>query len=536
MNLLLALVVFAGGGCDEQPTAAVESDGAQTQEVQGVGSPDDGSKVAPDREAIAAMLRRRFGDRAVRSMRIEVADDGQDVRVRLRGEVPTEALRDAIQQEVASRVERMRFQDFDLGVSGPVPLVKTIAVRNEDQLAPVISADLRYAALYSRSAVEIWDLAAERPVNRLDTFKLEMLKTLAISPDGRLLATGHAHAQIVLWDMPQGVNPRELVKPQDPRRSNDVAALAVSPDGKLLASIAQSTGELWLWDVGTSRGARLLGTHLSNQKYVLAFSPDGKTLASADDRGESLTLWDVASRTKRRSLPVADMYIEALAWSPDSRFLAVGRHIHTMGVRVVDVATGAARAFDPQNGGTVTAVAFSPDGKTLATQHKDAGLILWDVTTGKAWQQLGNEEVGVGRTIAFSADGGTLALVCHGREPWSTEPAGVQFWDVSARPGAASIRHISPPPVTNPLPPRDDLLQSQIAATVTRDPRIVRDFSAEVLPDGGIILRGTVNSPYFMENMVRDIQIRFPMPEEQGGQKRKIINELKVDPRIATEP
>src|SRR5688500_1678658 len=73
--------------------------------------PADAPKLPPDPERIAEALRQRFGE-AVRAVRVEVEDDGQDVLVRLRGEVSDEAIRDAVMQEVIARVERLRFQDF----------------------------------------------------------------------------------------------------------------------------------------------------------------------------------------------------------------------------------------------------------------------------------------------------------------------------------------------------------------------------------------------------------------------------------------
>jgi hypothetical protein len=549
INKIACIIVLFVVGCQArdagvgpaQPTAVPPAE--EPKSGRTAPGPAGEATIPPDPRKIAEMLRNRFGAAAVRAIRVEVEDDGSDVRVRLRGEVPSESIRDGVIREVAARVERLRFQDFDLIVSGPVPLLGVVPMQI-DEAGPAFTRDLRYAAVPApgirsvRSTVEIWDLAAGVRINRLDTTGLEELKAVAFSRDGRTLATGHAHAQIVLWDMPLCRERRELVKPQEVLSGNDVGALAFAPDGRWLASVGAAKGEVWLWDLGPSRAARLLGTHEPDLQYLLAFSPDGRTLASADDRSDSITLWDVPSRTRSKALPIGSMHVEALAWSAEGRWLVVGRDVETQGVVLFDVATGRSRKLAPPDPGLVTGLACAPDGKTLATRHANLGVVLWDLATGKQWHRLDNSKVGSGETIAFSPDGGTLAVASKQREPWAKGPPGIQFWDVSGRPGAAPVAQTGPPPATGAASARDDLLEAEIAAQVGQrlgDPRIIRDFSAEVQPDGGVILRGTVNSAYFKEGLKRDVEIGFPIEDERGRRKRTIIDRLEVDPRIATE-
>ncbi len=113
--------------------------------------------------------------------------------------------------------------------------------------------------------------------------------SLAFSPDGRLLASGHLEARdnVRIWDAATG---RRLATLEG--HTDRVRAVAFAPDGKSLAT-ASSDGTVRLWDVASWRERNVLHGH-ADTVHAVAFSPDGKTLASAGNDGD-VRLWDLQS-------------------------------------------------------------------------------------------------------------------------------------------------------------------------------------------------------------------------------------------------
>ncbi|KAG1665978.1 hypothetical protein FOA52_003203 [Chlamydomonas sp. UWO 241] len=112
--------------------------------------------------------------------------------------------------------------------------------------------------------------------------------------------------------------------------------------------------------------------------------------------------------------------VNTLAFSPDGKTLATGSEDAT--ARLWDVATGKERAVLTGHSHGVTTLAFSPDGKTLATGSDDRTARLWDVATGKERAVLTGHSNGV-TTLAFSPDGKTLATGSDDRT--------ARLWDVA---------------------------------------------------------------------------------------------------------
>jgi WD40 repeat protein len=165
-----------------------------------------------------------------------------------------------------------------------------------------------------------------------------------------------------------------------------VTALAFAPDGKTLASATGSwlpdgaPGEIKLWDVATGKERATLAK-LPIMILALAFAPDGKTLASSS---KTVKLWDVGTGKEKRELPGGGW---SLAFAPDGKTLAVGGGVledNTPGaVTLWDLTTGKERATLPGHTGAVSCVAFTPDGRTLASADTKGTVMLWDVATAK---------------------------------------------------------------------------------------------------------------------------------------------------------
>ncbi|WP_438036742.1 pentapeptide repeat-containing protein [Sorangium sp. So ce204] len=220
---------------------------------------------------------------------------------------------------------------------------------------------------------------------------------VAISPDGALLASGHADG-LALWDLATGSPLRMLTG-----HSGPVMSIAFSPDGETLAT-GSKDGTVRIWDVSTGNALCVLKGH-SRAVMSVAFSLDGKTLASGSSDQE-IRLWDMTTFTEVRVLRNQPHGISFVAFSPSEDTLVSCSHDAT--VRFWQASTGRLLREFGGHVDRLSSAAFSHDGAVLATGSRDGRVRLRRVSTGETLRVLEGHS-GAVLGVAFSHDGVTLA-------------------------------------------------------------------------------------------------------------------------------
>jgi WD40 repeat protein len=290
-----------------------------------------------------------------------------------------------------------------------------------------VSPDGKLLASANYNTVKIWKVASGRLLRTLNG----AYEDAAFSPDGHLLATNGGEG-LAFWDVATGQQVRTFGGNMS---SSNLVAL--SSDGRWLASDGTG-GSIILWELGTGRAPVKLSGQPAEQLFELAFSPDGRKLAS--NGGETFKLWDLSTRRELYVLKeegnTLKGKISKFAFSPDGRLLATGEINGTIKLRDADmgrelrtIATPPPKAAPtpPQADaekdrmqkimdgmeeliprGSIKALAFSPDGKLLASVNSYNEVKIHDAVTGRVVQAFSvfnrGYDGGV-NALAFSSGG-----------------------------------------------------------------------------------------------------------------------------------
>jgi len=337
------------------------------------------------------------------------------------------------------------------------------------------------ASTDNKGNVLLWDMATEQSLGRLlsnQEYGL-LLMSLAFSSDGRMLASGGSGDNVRLWDVTSGqsigqplsglkdwvtqmtfsrddqtlfatgrdgsenvwrINSGQLTSHTFAGQPDKISDMIISPDGVMMASAGCANqadvciqGEIRLWNLqtGQSVGQPML---FPIAKYAgkLAFSPDGKILASSSCSEldvlqpsgmciqSEIRLWDAASgQPVGQPLKSNPGQPVAMAFSPDGKTLASGSY---ESIYLWDVAGEHLKSQPIKT--SLDSLAFSPDGKILAAGSFNS-ITLWDATSGQSIGPSVTGQFGIVYSLAFSPDGKTLASGDNGGEVilWDIDPA-----------------------------------------------------------------------------------------------------------------
>ena len=225
-----------------------------------------------------------------------------------------------------------------------------------------------------------------------------IIRSLAFSADGEVLAYGTEDGFLKLWDIQE----QELYQKQPPYSHDEIVfSAAFSPNGRYFVS-GGSDGSLMLWDI---QGDEVYELDRQKTWYTaVSFSPDGRLLAAA--RNTELVLYDIVTRTEVRKFQGHWQTIWCLDWSPDGRRLVTGSNDKS--VRIWGVLAGDVMVLQGHED-TIRGIAWSPNGQNIVSGGKDGQMIVWNALNGQKLDVFTTDEKYQVLSVAFSPNGKMLA-------------------------------------------------------------------------------------------------------------------------------
>jgi len=309
--------------------------------------------------------------------------------------------------------------------SNPFPLVADLQAQNTSLHALAFSPDgATLAAAGDPGLIELWEVASWQSSGILSGHTAA-INTLAFSPDGARIASGSDDATVRVWDL----TAQSELSRFKPTMATNVYRVAYSPSGSEVAVGAQlcvvqlvnpQTGILRRTLDQPGCGSTSLGWV---RAWGIDYFPDSGHLVTGDGRGccgGALFRWDEDRFIEPQLLVGYGLPVNNVDIDPSGTRVALSA-LGEPAVWIRDAASGALIHEMIGHIFRVTGLAFSPDGKLVASVSRDGALVLWDASAGTEAARL-NPLAGPLTGVAFSPDGGLLAA--------ATESGRVLVWDL----------------------------------------------------------------------------------------------------------
>ena len=300
----------------------------------------------------------------------------------------------------------------------------TALIRHKDKVRVVIFHPRR-SALVSASQdnqICIWKVVS--PSNKLEKnlilencFHLEeneshLLRAIALSPDGEVLASGSDDGVIRLWNSSTG----SFIQSFGKFHANWIRSLSFSPCGDMIASASEDK-TVRIWDVKTGRCLHTLRDH-TGRVWSIAFHPYNSWLASGDD-GLKVKLWHTNTGECLYSFKGYSHETRPVVFNPDGKTLATGNN--QAAVYIKDELTGKNTSTLKTDYGNIWALAYSPDGSRLIGGNEDTTIKVWNSLLADSPPRSLKGHSNWVRTVDYSCDG---TLIASGSDDKT-----VRLWD-----------------------------------------------------------------------------------------------------------